>query len=171
MRHAIYTSYVSFYDPCKELDLNILEGTFRCKIPFEMNMGTDGQRSEVNPFDVLDALKNRMASGHSLEPEVSTETYINDDEDQPIHPLHKPEEGSYVCPVKGCSQVIKTMKGVLGHMRIKHKREYVIFRRTKMATAHRKCDECEFWFQSAKTYHQHRSQVDISKTLLVFRHP
>ena len=126
-----------------------------------MNMGTDGPRSEVNPFDVLDALKNRMASGHSLEPEVSTETYINDDEDQPIHPLHKPEEGSYVCPVKGCSQVIKTMKGVLGHMRIKHKREYVIFRRTKMATAHRKCDECEFWFQSAKTYHQHRSQVDL----------
>ena len=44
-------------------------------------------------------------------------------------------------------------------MRIKHKREYVIFRRTKMATAHRKCDECEFWFQSAKTYHQHRSQL------------
>ena len=51
------------------------------------------------------------------------------------------------------------IKGVLGHMRIKHKREYVIFRRTKMATAHRKCDECEFWFQSAKTYHQHRSQL------------
>ena len=44
-------------------------------------------------------------------------------------------------------------------MRIKHKREYVIFRRTKMATAHRKCDECGFWFQSAKTYHQHRSQL------------
>ena len=44
-------------------------------------------------------------------------------------------------------------------MRIKHKKEYVIFRRTKMATAHRKCDECHFWFQSAKTYHQHRSQL------------
>lgn len=44
-------------------------------------------------------------------------------------------------------------------MRIKHKREYVMFRRTKMATAHRKCDECAFWFQSAKTYHQHRSQL------------
>jgi len=149
----------------EELDLNILEGTFKCKIPFEMNIGTDGQRSEVNPFDVIDALKNRMASGHSLEPEVSTETFINDDEDQPIHPLHKPEEGSYVCPVKGCGQVIKTMKGVLGHMRIKHKREYVIFRRTKMATAHRKCDECEFWFQSAKTYHQHRSQLPYQSKL------
>ena len=140
-----------------------MEGTFRCKIPFGMNLGSDSTRSDgLNPFDVLDALKNRMSgatSGGLLEPEVTTETYINDDEDQPIHPLHKPEEGSYVCPVKGCSQVIKTMKGVLGHMRIKHKREYVIFRRTKMATAHRKCDECEFWFQSAKTYHQHRSQV------------
>ena len=32
-------------------------------------------------------------------------------------------------------------------------------RRTKMAMAHRKCDECHFWFQSAKTYHQHRSQL------------
>ena len=28
-----------------------------------------------------------------------------------------------------------------------------------MAMAHRKCDECHFWFQSAKTYHQHRSQL------------
>ena len=73
--------------------------------------------------------------------------------------MHRPEDHSYVCPVRGCAQVIKTMKGVLGHMRIKHKREYVIFRRTKMAMAHRKCDECHFWFQSAKTYHQHRSQL------------
>merc|ERR1711911_116998 len=28
-----------------------------------------------------------------------------------------------------------------------------------------KCDECEFWFQSAKTYHQHRSQLPYQSKL------
>ena len=149
------------------MDFNVLETIYKCRIPFELDDFEDASHDELKIEEIEDEkptpsmfdLPSPALSFTSPTDEGFSDTAVALTEKVTIHPSHKPEEGSYVCPVRGCSQVIKTMKGVLGHMRIKHKREYVMFRRTKMATAHRKCDECHFWFQSAKTYHQHRSQL------------
>lgn len=144
--------------PYEALDFRVLENVYRCKIPFDME---DGQSSPDAHALTITEIIDPIPDSVKIEPQSQPAPPSPFGHGSPgaVNPAHLPEEGQYLCPVMNCGQLIKTMKGVLGHMRIKHKREYVIFRRTKMALAHRKCEKCQFWFQSAKTYHQHKSQL------------
>ncbi|CAG5105867.1 Oidioi.mRNA.OKI2018_I69.chr1.g2526.t1.cds [Oikopleura dioica] len=144
----------------EQLDFRVLEDVYKCKIPFDMDETSSSPAvdSPLNPElsiveDDVENINTDNASSTVVAP------FGKDLMETEVNPSHKPHEGQYLCPVRNCCQLIKTMKGVLGHMRIKHKREYIIFRRTKMALAHRKCEKCQFWFTSAKTYHQHKSQL------------
>ena len=142
----------------EQLDFRVLEEVYKCKIPFDMDEGSPQPASAIDsPVAVPE-----LSIVEEPEDIVGTEPVLpfgQDLIDTEVNPSHKPHDGQYLCAVRNCQQQIKTMKGVLGHMRIKHKREYIIFRRTKMALSHRKCEKCLFWFSSAKTYHQHKSQL------------
>ena len=94
------------------MDFNVLESIYKCRIPFELDEFEDASHDELKIEEIEDEKPTPSFFGLPS-PTLSFTSPTEDpaeSTDANIHPSHKPQEGSYVCPVRGCSQVIKTMK-------------------------------------------------------------